>query len=618
MREPISGTRESGPGGKELPQETRLEEFVIERVLGSGGFGITYLATDLSLNRQVVIKENLPSQFAHRDTTSLTVHAGPGREDQENFRWSLENFSREGETLASLRHPGIVPVLRRFEAFGTAYFVMPYIEGSPLDVLLRERQEADQPFTETELRGLLERVLDALGYLHDRGIYHRDIKPGNILMTADGLPVLIDFGSARHGLSERSMTVIESPGYTPFEQLQSRGNVGVWSDFYALGATLIKVIVGETPPRANDRIRSDPHVRLTDRKELKWRFSDEFLSSVDRAFEQREDRRGEDAGRWKRSLFAVTDSTSVPIGIIPSCEASRDLDPSDPMTWAEAADRGNPLAKALLGDALCWGGFAAMGIVRDVTQGVCLVKESANQGHPLGLFLLSRVQRLISGHRQHPDVADRTEREALGNGVLEEGGSCGPVWWLVKSTILREGRIARRDLKKAAGLTKMSLESGYLDAWSAYGVSLMNGEGVSRDRAEGFHWLMKAADAGYGPARLELAGCYRNGNGVKKDLEKAMSWYRKAVVSGEDEALNSLGFCLRKGIGCIPDAVEAAKLYQLAADAGNPRGQHNLGFCYEEGVGFPVDKGKAVHWYSKAAALGNAKAKECLKRLGVR
>ncbi|MEI6607758.1 MAG: septum site-determining protein, partial [Verrucomicrobiota bacterium] len=81
-------------GGKELPPGTRIEEFVIEKVLGSGGFGITYLAMDTSLGRQVVIKENLPSQFAHRDTTSLTVWPGPGREDQENFRWSLENFSR--------------------------------------------------------------------------------------------------------------------------------------------------------------------------------------------------------------------------------------------------------------------------------------------------------------------------------------------------------------------------------------------------------------------------------------------------------------------------------------------------------------------------------------------
>jgi len=116
-------------GGKELPAGTRLEEFVIERVLGSGGFGITYLARDVSLDRQVVIKENLPSQFAHRDTSSLVVNHGLGRGDAENFKWSLDNFSKEAALLASLDHHGIVKVLQRFEAFGTAYFVMPYVEG---------------------------------------------------------------------------------------------------------------------------------------------------------------------------------------------------------------------------------------------------------------------------------------------------------------------------------------------------------------------------------------------------------------------------------------------------------------------------------------------------------
>jgi len=242
MTDPTSDIQTQKSVGKELPAGTRIEEFVIEKVLGSGGFGITYLARDTSLNRQVVIKENLPSQFAHRDTTSLTVWPGPCREDQENFRWSLENFSREAETLASLRHPGIVPVLRRFEAFGTAYFVMPFVDGITLDELIESRQADGQPFSEDELRGLLEHVLAALGHLHERGIYHRDIKPANILITHEGLPVLIDFGSARQRIGELSMTVIESAGYTPFEQLQSRGNVGPWSDLYALGGTLCRAL----------------------------------------------------------------------------------------------------------------------------------------------------------------------------------------------------------------------------------------------------------------------------------------------------------------------------------------------------------------------------------------
>jgi formylglycine-generating enzyme required for sulfatase activity/predicted Ser/Thr protein kinase len=284
-----------------LPAGTRLEQFVIERVLGSGGFGVTYLATDSRLNRQVVIKENLPAQFCFRDPGTLTVAPRHSHgDDAENFRWSLENFSKEAAMLASLDHPGIVRVLHSFEAFGTAYFVMPFVEGKTFDELVRQIER--KPFTEKELRGLLDRVLSALGHLHQRSIYHRDIKPGNILITNGGVPVLIDFGSARQRLSERSMTVVESAGYTPFEQLQSRGNVGPWSDLYALGATLVKAITGDAPPKAADRAFDDPYQPLATRQMLSNRFAATFLSDVDRALQMRPQDRWQNAGEWKAYL----------------------------------------------------------------------------------------------------------------------------------------------------------------------------------------------------------------------------------------------------------------------------------------------------------------------------
>ena len=293
------------PNTQSLPAATRLEEFVIERVLGSGGFGITYLARDTRLDRHVVIKENLPVQFCFRDTHSLTVAPRHTHgEDAENFKWSLENFSKEAARLASLDHPGIVKVLRSFDAFGTAYFVMPHLDGITLDELITSRRDKGQAFSDDELRGLLERVLGALSYLHDRGIYHRDLKPGNILITSDGVPVLIDFGSARQRLSERSMTVVESPGYTPFEQLQSRGNVGPWSDLYALGGTLVKVMTGETPPKAMDRMRKDPYQPLSGLADLHSRHNSEFLHLIDTALAVDENDRWQDAAGWLGALSA--------------------------------------------------------------------------------------------------------------------------------------------------------------------------------------------------------------------------------------------------------------------------------------------------------------------------
>ena len=289
-----------------LPAGTRLEEFVIESILGSGGFGVTYLARDTSLGRQVVIKENLPAQFCFRDTHSQTVMPRHTTgEDAENFRWSLENFSKEAAMLASLDHPGIVKVLRSFQGFGTAYFVMPFVEGMTLDELMRLRLRDGQSFTEEELRGLLDRMLSALGYLHERGIYHRDIKPGNILITNEGRPVLIDFGSARQRLSERSMTVVESAGYTPFEQLQSRGNVGPWSDLYALGGTLVKALTGEAPPKAMDRMRKDPYQPLAERVELRSQFTWEFLHGIDKSLAVDEENRWQSAAEWLAAVVAT-------------------------------------------------------------------------------------------------------------------------------------------------------------------------------------------------------------------------------------------------------------------------------------------------------------------------
>jgi serine/threonine protein kinase len=288
-----------------LPPGTRLQEFVVLQVLGSGGFGITYLAQDDNLRRKVVIKENLPSQFAFREGSGLTVRPRfADGEDAEHFAWSMENFAREAALLASLEHPGIVRVLRSFQALGTAYFVMPFVEGRTLDELIRDRFQSGQRFSEAELRGLLDRILDALEYLHGKGIYHRDLKPGNILVQNDGMPVLIDFGSARQLLSERSLTVIESPGYTPFEQQQSRGAVGPWSDLYALGASFHKALTGLPPARAADRVLQDSVVPLARRPELAAVYSARFLASVDRALSPQIEARFPDAASWRAALEA--------------------------------------------------------------------------------------------------------------------------------------------------------------------------------------------------------------------------------------------------------------------------------------------------------------------------
>ena len=288
-----------------LPPGYHLEEFEIIRVLGSGGFGITYLARDHSLEREVVIKENLP-WCAFRDPTTSTLHPKMIRDqDADLFACVLDIFVREARTLAKFDHPNIVKIHRVFEANGTAYIVMPNVEGRAFSEWIAERKAAGGTFSEVELRALLLPLLESLEILHGQQAYHLEITPGNILVTTRGTPVLIDFGAARQMVSERSHTVVESPGYTPFEQLQSRGNVGPWSDLYGLAATFYKALTFENPPKANDRVKRDPITRLGEDRELRARLSHELLTSLDAALAFDEEERPQTAGEMAGLLEEI-------------------------------------------------------------------------------------------------------------------------------------------------------------------------------------------------------------------------------------------------------------------------------------------------------------------------
>jgi serine/threonine protein kinase len=284
----------------ELPIGYRLEEFEIKSILGSGGFGITYLAQDVDLKREVVVKENLPFQCAVRDSTRSVRPRTSATDDHNQFDWALKSFMREAETLSQFDHPNIVRILRRFEANNTAYFVMPYLPGKSLKQVIDEQVAKGEAFTEPKLKELLHPLLDALQVLHAAGVYHRDIKAANILLVKGHRPILIDFGAARQIISEKSHTIVESAGYTPFEQLLTDGNVGPWSDIYALAATFYTAIQGEPPPRASDRMRRDPIVKLADH--YSDVYSRPFLEALDWALAPDETQRPQSIEQWREAL----------------------------------------------------------------------------------------------------------------------------------------------------------------------------------------------------------------------------------------------------------------------------------------------------------------------------
>lgn len=244
-----------------LPINSRLEEYVIQSVLGVGGFGITYLARDTRLGLLVAIKEYFPQAYAIRDS-SKTIRPNTGGEtgDAENYRWGLQEFLKEARALAQFKHANIVRVLRFLEANGTAYMAMEYEEGENLSAMLRRH---DGYLDEPLLLNVFLPVLNGLQAVHDAGLLHLDIKPDNIYLRRNGVPMLIDFGSARQrSAASRSQKVALTPGYAALEQYPGHGEIGPWSDVYSMGATLYRCITSKEPLDALERERGERKLHI--------------------------------------------------------------------------------------------------------------------------------------------------------------------------------------------------------------------------------------------------------------------------------------------------------------------------------------------------------------------
>lgn len=281
-----------------LPLNFKLGVYRIEGVLGQGGFGITYLASDTTLQRKVVIKENFPREGARRDPESFDIVATDPEEELPDFERTKEKFLEEARVMAKFDHPGIVKVHECFEANRTVYFVMPYQDGLTLAQAIRTRTSVGENFPEKKAVDLLTKILEALQYLHGRGVFHRDIKPQNILITNSFDPVLIDFGGFASAGSSEAITVIESDGYTPYEQLKKETKIGAYTDLYALGATFCEAITGTRPPHSASRVQNDQWIPLADRSELCDRYSFWLLQSIDKALVVSESERLQSAQEW--------------------------------------------------------------------------------------------------------------------------------------------------------------------------------------------------------------------------------------------------------------------------------------------------------------------------------
>ena len=284
-----------------LSEGTELvSDYRVKRVLGAGGFGITYLAEETPLARLVTIKEYFPVDFAARDQADDV--APRSRDSEGDYKWGLERFIAEAQTLAKFTHPNIVRVYRYFRARNTGYIVLHFEEGPSFKGWLQGLGRAPR---QQELDRILLPLLEALEVIHSADFLHRDIAPDNIIIRKDGQPVLIDFGSARGDIAKHTKTLsaLVKPGYSPYEQYATTSSrQGPWTDIYSLAATLYHAVTGKRPADAPSRMVADELVPVRDAALSSYRPG--FLAAIDRAMTLDMAKRPQSVADWRAELMA--------------------------------------------------------------------------------------------------------------------------------------------------------------------------------------------------------------------------------------------------------------------------------------------------------------------------
>ena len=549
-----------------LPPQYRLHWYVLERVLGQGGFGITYLARDTNLDQLFALKEYLPVEVATR-RPDAKVGARTDEHD-ERYRWGLERFIREARTLARFDHPNIVRVHSVFELNNTAYMVMRFEEGETLAALL-ERRHA---MSEAELVRVLMPILDGLELVHNAGFIHRDIKPDNIHIRADGTPVLLDFGSARYALGHsRTVTILVAPGYAPFEQYYSSGeNQGPWTDIYSLAATCYRAIAGRPPldaiARSKGILGSTQELLVPATAVGSGRYSDRLLKALDHALAFAEKERPQTIAEWRKELTAGK-PVSAPAKPVAAAVAAPTLTPSRiaPMVWGG------------VGAAIVIGALAALPWLMpgkpqpevqaqpapDPAESWRRLEEKwAEQEKRLAeerRMLDEERQQAQSERKRYEEERRRAEKprprseppqeipRAVPPPVKPEPEPVKPVPEAPPAPVARaptaaeliaraENARKRGNPGEAAAILKPLAENGNARAMVLLGDQYLAGQGIERSNELALRMFAGASDLGDSEAHQRLGSMYMKGTGVPQNNFRAFTYYSAAANCGNASA----------------------------------------------------------------------------------
>ena len=612
-----------------LQQDYTLQDgnYRILKVLGQGGFGITYLAIQVRLDRKVAIKEFFMKDFCERNETTRQVTLGTAG-SRETVNSCRKKFLKEAKHIAKLDHPNIIRIIDVFDENSTSYYVMEYIEGGSLSNKL-----GTTGLSMSDATRYILQVAEALKYIHKQNIAHLDIKPSNIMLNGNDEIVLIDFGvSKQYDFSTGGQTSVSpvgcSSGYAPLEQYDPNGvkDFSPQIDIYSLGATYFKLLTGITPPNAfgitkdflqeNLKAKGVPIAVISiickSMEKLKEnRFSDvcsfiEVLNSISLHVDESSDKKDENIAykQYEEGTVVMPSQEEIDNWVknIISSEYNTGRYETAFEHFSEYAKMGNATAQLHLGYMYEEG----LGVSQDNAKAVEWYRKAAEQGHATAQCNLGIMYENGRGVSQDNAKAVEWYRKSAEQGNAFAQCKLGYMYG--------QGRGISQDYVKAVEWFRKSAEQGNAVAQYNLGIMYENGRGVSQDNAKAVEWYRKSAEQGDATAQCNLGYMYECGLGVSQDYAKAAEWYRKSAEQGHAVAQNNLGIMYENGRGISQDNAKAVEWYRKSAEQEDADAQYNLGKMYEYGRGVSQDYAKAEEWYRKSAEQGNARAVEWYRK----
>ena len=614
-----------------LPQGSVLRDYTIEEVLGHGGFGIVYKARHKELDHVVAIKEYLPSELAVREGATIRAKSA---ECESHFADGLRRFREEARALIEFQqHPSIVDCREFFRANGTAYLVMEYVEGLPLAELLRQREAAGQPFTESDLLQIAVPLAQGLAHIHRAGVIHRDIKPANILVRrVDRRPVLIDFGAAKQAVAEHSRSMAPyTDGYAALEQVAD-GQLGPWTDLYGFGAVLWRMVAGGNRPwdppnpvkvesRANARVREADDPLPTAKKLGAGRFGEQLLEAIDECLQLRDTERIRESDRVLQLLEGRAGENQQPESAGQRAEGGGDEGLPDPVSEEARTGRSSggrlwkivglaaviTVAVALAAVALIPGdenaptpeswSFSIEAEPETATVALLNGPEAYRPGMPLppGRY---EIEVSAPGFATHRERVTHLESETLHQVQLERIPDVGPEGPQTQS-------VANSAASDSTAVEQERVPSSVSDAEQALAEtqpepvqipSDENSEAVDETTEEGGRVRRAVSDTSK-TVVTDLAAASDDENSKSEEVSPSNCG---AGPGGWANCIE-LGDSYR-----ARDSALAAEFYKQACDGGDPEGCWHVGKMYEEGDGVATAYRRAHELYRRACAGGSA------------